>query len=684
MFENTVKVQFLKVPKICDQAFILASNSIDFLSRNLTGHDIENNLYIDPFDAEKDPFDLVHDYRRNHDSSYKKLCKNDQGDDGEVIHQEGSPGIFMAVEAEEVTMDLQSMKDVQGAVTKALEQEGFKVDSVAESQAGSDLIKNGASAETVLVLREGYVAIRTWHEQKYCAFDIHLWGSFEKHEAAKKAVVASVGGMEEKTSSYRIVAGGMFGVSTWKDDAKVHGPQMDKLCDRSDEPVRDAPIDPSTVVVAIEAGLRLVRDEQPIIAAVVCGNPEDCPTVALLEKNDKVDEVIVLSRCPNLTPGDEDLGQGLERVIACEKATLQTLQGSLNDEKQLGGIVVDGGASRLMGQMVLKILTDNKIGEARTLISPELIAIAIIDKEETESWKRNFLDGVLKEVIRMDPVFRTEILFNTTNSSMELGITASGDKHFIQHLTDTFASVQKESGLSVEIRRVHGGLWRPSTKTLMDDSEADHVYSHESYDHTAPMEQWRSQTPLAHQSLLQFETRPLQVGDHIVVTDEDDETFEGVIDLLNADETYFVKFEDGEYDDAVERVDIRKLYGSPNDKMLTAIQVKNALKNSLSSMPYRMMAEQADLEELTSAGDGSVLSTFWPGGSMLLIWDGRTHFDINLVTYFESSKLAQDLAIKLKEEIYGLETILLDEQPRGFGRAVNFRKDLKSMNPHWA
>jgi S-adenosylmethionine/arginine decarboxylase-like enzyme len=684
VFENTVQIHIEHVvPKICDQAFVLASNRIDFLSHNLTGHDIEDNLYIKPFDAENDFFDLVHDYRRNHDSGFMKLCKNDHEDDGGVLEQEGSTGIFMAVEAEEVTMDLHSMKDVQDAVIKALEKEGFKVDSIAESQHVSDLMES-ASAETVLVLREGYVAIRTWPEQNYCAFDIHLWSSFEKHDAAKTAVVASVGGMMENASSYRIVAGGMFGLSTWKDDAKVHGPQLDKLCDRSEPPARDAPIDPSTLEVALEAALRLTRDEDPVIAAVVCRDSEACATIDLLKKNDNVGQVVVLM-CPELKPGDELFQDGPEHAIACEKEILKTFKESLTDEKLLGAVVVDGGATRLMGQIVLKILTDSKSGNAKTLFSLELIAIATIDNEETESWKRNFLDEVRREVIRLDPVFRTEILLNTTDSSMELGITASGDEHFIQHLTDTFASVRKESGLSVEVRRFHGGLWRADTKTLMDDSEADYVYSHGSYDRTAPMEQWRSQTPLAHQSLLQFETRPLRVGDNIGVTfAEDEEMYEGVVELVNDDDTYYVKFVDGDFGDAVERIEIRKLHGSPNDEMLTATQVKDGLKLALSSMPLTKMAEQAYVEELTSTGDGSVLSAFWPGGSMLVMWDGRTHVDINLVTYFESSLLAQDFAINLQEAISGLETILLDEQPRGFGRVVNFRKDLKSLDPYWA
>jgi hypothetical protein len=53
--------------------------------------------------------------------------------------------------------------------------------------------------------------------------------------------------------------------------------------------------------------------------------------------------------------------------------------------------------------------------------------------------------------------------------------------HFIQHLADVLAGVEKGSGLSVEVRLLHGGLWRAKEKTLMEDSEADQVFSHESY-----------------------------------------------------------------------------------------------------------------------------------------------------------------------------------------------------------
>jgi hypothetical protein len=680
VFEHAVQIKYENVPKVCDQAFVLASNDIDFLTRNLTGHHVENNLYVEPWSPEHDKFGIVHDYQRNHDSDFKKLCKKSEKDDGEVIQQLGSPGIFMAVEVEEVTMNLLLSKDVQVAVVKALEHEGFKVDSVFKRAADSGYAAGSASDEIVLALREGYVAIRTWAEHKYCAFDIHLWSSFEKHEAAKKAVVASVGGKMETTSSYRIVAGGMFGVSTWKEDAKANGPQLNKICDPSEAPKRDGPLDPSTLEAALDAGLRLAHDEDPIIAAVVCGDSEACPTIDLLKKNDKVGQVIVL-KCPELKPGDGFFKDGPERFIACENEILKTLEGSLSRAKLLEALVLDGGASRMMGKIVLRVIS------ARKILAPNMLAIATIDNEETESWRRIFLNKIRLDIVVLDPVFRAEVLFNTTDHSLELGVTSSGDKHFIDRLVGIVADVEKESGLSVEIRQFNGGLWRADQKLLMKDKEADIVFSYNSYPQAAQMDQWNSQQPLGHQSLFQFETQPLEPGDRVyVILEQGSVRSEGVIRDVNADNTYIVKFIQDDTFDVVHRSDIRQLFGSPIDGILTRASVKTALENALSGMPYGVIRE-AEVFELTSAGDGSVLAAFWSGGGFIFMWDGRIHFDMNIFTFHESTKLPEDLALNLKEEIAGLTTILRDEQPRGYGRVVNFQKEMGNNErkvPHWA
>jgi S-adenosylmethionine/arginine decarboxylase-like enzyme len=681
VFEHTVQVKKHLIPKIGDQAFVLASNDFDFLDRNLTDHNLKNNIYMEPLSPDYDRFELVHDYRNNPNNSFKRLCKAEDEED-EVFEQEGSPGIFMAVEAEEVTTaDIGSIKDVQDAVTNALEGEGLKVDSVAQRTEATGF-PNSASGEIFLVLREGYVAIRTWPQHKYCAFDIHLWSAFEKHEAAKKAVIASVGGKMAAASAYRIVAGGMFGVSTWKEDAKGHGPQIHKICDPSEAPVRDAPTEPSTAKLALDTGLSLVHDDN-IVAAVVCEDKEACPTIELLKKNAKVSKVIILSACPDVTPTDEYSEEGRKRIVECEKGILKTIQDSVTDEKRLRAIVLDTGAKPLMGQILLRILS--KKSDAVDILDSDIIALATIEDQGAESWRRSFLDLFGKQVVTLDPVFRAEVMFNSTESSVELGISSSGDKLFMQLLVDTTTSVEKESGLAVEIREIHGGLWRPEPKRLMLDEDAEKLFSWESYDRTSPLEQWRSQQPLGHQTLFQLETRPLRRGDAVEVTDLDGKNM-GVVHQVHPDGKYRIRFHDGDVEDEVQRGDIRKVHGSPNTEIPPANYVKDAIKKAFSSMS----SMEIKVQDMTSTGDGCVMVAFWEQGSAIVVWDGRIHIDVNLITYFQNKKIPKELLAKMTSNLLSLELILHDEQPRGFGRVVNFQKNdavsgaRKLKDPLWA
>jgi hypothetical protein len=170
------------------------------------------------------------------------------------------------------------------------------------------------------------------------------------------------------------------------------------------------------------------------------------------------------------------------------------------------------------------------------------------------------------------------------------------------------------------------------------------------------------------------------LGDKVEVTfTEGYETYEGVVDWVNDDKTYCVKFDGGDIFDSVARSQIRKLYGSPNDEVLIAAQVKNALKHALAFVQDNTIG--GEQRYIVSAGDGCILIAFWPGGSILVMWDGRNHIDVNLFDFFG---LSEDFEMEFKQHTHGLETIFRDEQPRGFGRVVNFKRDLKAMNPLWA
>jgi S-adenosylmethionine/arginine decarboxylase-like enzyme len=682
----------------------VASHGIDLLRRNLTDHNIET-LYVDPLDVADDRLELVHDYRRNSDNKYKKMCKAHADEKEELITQQGSPGIFMVVEAEEVTMDLNSINHVQNAVSKTLEKAGFKVKSFAVRKESS-LLSESNNAETILVMREGYVAIRTWPEHNYCAFDIHLWSSFEKHDAAKKAVVTGVEGKMTTTSSYRIVAGGMFGVSTWKDDVKVHGPQIHQVCDQSSLPVRDAPMDIGTFELAIEAGLSLVLDEEKYVAAALCGDQGACRSIGLLEKNEKVGEVMPLYLCSDLTGDDQHSEDGRMRIIECERGILKSIQESLSDDKRLRVIIVDRSAPRLLVQMLLRIFIEGK--DNKNVLAPDIMVLTTIENE-SEGWKRNFLDKIRKDVVKVDPLFRAEVLFNTTASSMELGILSSGDESFMKDLIDMAENVEKKSNLALEIREIFGGLWRLNHRLKMPDEEAEEFFTHEDYDRTSPLEQWWSQQPVGHQTLFQFEARPLLVGDHVHAY------FRGVtasrcpvglITAVHNEDSYDITFiafaaEAFHYHKSLTRVgheihgtsvprnELRKVGGSPNnpkDEQLSEEKVMSALQYALSAIDPRAFSAP-EIHKLEVDGDGCLLVAYCSGGSVVLMWDGRIHIDVNLFTFSESSSAHDAFEQQLKTMLRSLEAILVDEQPRGFGRVVTFKEDLgigEREAPYWA
>jgi hypothetical protein len=66
------------------------------------------------------------------------------------------------------------------------------------------------------------------------------------------------------------------------------------------------------------------------------------------------------------------------------------------------------------------------------------------------------------------------------------------------------------------------------------------------------------------------------------------------------------------------------------------------------------------------------------------LWDGRSHIDINLFTYVEDVNLVDVFVDSFLELIPAYTTILRDEQPRGSGRVVSYRRDLDDVQvPHW-
>jgi len=91
-----------------------------------------------------------------------------------------------------------------------------------------------------------------------------------------------------------------------------------------------------------------------------------------------------------------------------------------------------------------------------------------------------------------------------------------------------------------------------------------------------------------------------------------------------------------------------------------------------------------EIEEFENVGDGCMFVAFWSGGSVVVVWDGRKHIDLNLFTYDENNRVATHFSRIFKLSMR-MKTVLHDEQPRGYGDVVNFLSDIEPRgDPHWA
>jgi S-adenosylmethionine/arginine decarboxylase-like enzyme len=676
LFNYAAQVHFYDVPVICSQVLVLGSYKNDFLYQVPKERNMTDFLFLKPLNETKDRYDFWHGYRRNH-TVPPKHCRQHGETDKVPIEQKTSPGILMILEVEDATGVLQPSEKVKDALVGVLEKEGLNVISTLMHTA------NDMGAVVLVILQEGYVVARPWPEHKYCAFDIHLWSRFDVQESVKRALIAVVGSSVGKSSSYRIVVGGIFGVKTWKADEKSRGPHGGThLCDDPASSLRQVPPDRNAINTVLEEILSLIKESDSMMA-VVCGQEsEPCESVEVVGKNGKVSKVVALYACPGIKSS-----AGYATMMACEKDISNMLEKAVTEEKKLGGIIIDSSAPLGMGQILHRILKSTR--NRKQMLSSDIMVVAVA-LDETRTWRHALLDRFRKDFVKYEPVFRAEVLFNSSDSSMELGIMSSGDDLFFDHLVNVTTSIEKVTGLVSDIQRIQGGLFK-----FRPDFDPQFSLPGD-YDQSSPLEQWSSQQPLGLQTIFQLEVQwfeELVVGDRIwSIFDQapfvPSNIFNGTVVAVNVDSTFDIHFDDGDEINGMERHLIHKLEPSqqkPDDKdlFLSAVQVKDALKHTLSLMTSENMTS-AELHEFLGIADGCILVALWSGGSAIILWDGRMHVDINLFTYAESATIASEFAYHFKLQIPMIRTVLRDVQPRGYGRVVNFLKDIEPRRkPHW-
>jgi len=368
VFQHTLQLHFYDVPVICSQALIFASNSIDFFSRAQTDHDVDIlwNKHLPKLGAngENTEYSAWHDYRYN--SAYKKICKednkdvhdNDQEDEDDMLQQTKSPGILMILDIEYVNT-IKSISHLVKEITNVLHDNigGLNVLSsrfhLSNNNENEDNDNDNSMA--TIIMKEGYIVARTWPQYNYVAFDIHLWSAFELIDTIKqhlKLILNSNDHTQTSSSSYRIVAGGIFGASNWKNDDKKRGPWLTQSCNdhddddhnsnnntyKEEDPVPVEELDVSSIIndmliddilfnSAVEESVSFITDHD-VKVLVVCGQQgTPCEAKQKLSNHEYVDEVIEMWTCSDIID-DNDMNHGeiAKQMDECETKAIEFLK----------------------------------------------------------------------------------------------------------------------------------------------------------------------------------------------------------------------------------------------------------------------------------------------------------------------------------------------------------------------
>lgn len=603
---------------------------------NYPVHDYDGvkNLYIQDQSNIADRYEYLHDY--HHNTTANRICSLETVEDEEK--QTRSPGILMIVEAENVSFDLSDTEQLATVLNQALETGGLHLISTSTSKKDA----SGVFSVTA-VMQEGYIIARAHPDRLYCGFDIHLWALFDKHEPVKASLLSGLQGTGT-VSAFRIVAGGVFGIDSWKDDEKKRGPRVVHACDEDVLPDRSGEVNPEHMRAALTESLSLIKTEggKSLIVIVLCGYKKktSCDAIDIVKKQRPKARVVPFWSCSDIENEFEQGAAG--RMRSCEAKVLAKLTENLSSKDggtleklvsfvsdsvtggpRYGALVVDSSVPYIFARIVYKVLRTKR---SKWFKQSQFTAIAVGSTSEQE-WQRHFMERFRTEVMVYDPSFRSETLFNSTDSFFELNVYSSGDFDFIGKHQKVLTSIEKKTGLVKDIRGIRGG---PFTKD--PDWKWSHFFLPEDYDQTGPLQQWQTQVPLGYQTIFQLEPK----------------------------------------------------LGSQVDLDLNPEHLKEAFQSAVEPK----LAQETETA-METVGEGCVVSAMWQGGNVVLLWDGRNHVDLNIYMSTENSTLAEEFVGEFNRQFKkSFDTVLRDQHPRGIGRVVNFKSDIYNQTneerPHWA
>jgi len=360
-----------------------------------------------------------------------------------------------------------------------------------------------------------------------------------------------------------------------------------------------------------------------------------------------------------------------------------------------------------------------------------------------DSWHKNLLDRIRTDIVKVRPAFVTEIIVRSsdTDKSMKIGIFSTGDKNYYSNLIKAVEEIEQQTHLKLEIQKVQDGVLN-----YFPDFEAPISVSNDDFDKSFANDQWKSQTPLGIQTILQFETLPyltsISVGESVLFQFKK-HIFDGAwqpvkVTHHNSDGTYNIiddygitrqkilrhalrKFETEEelnldlsvgdkilIDDVGEdfwyQGSILKVLGGDTYEvayyiegsnkifhrkhLMRMIEIFQHIRASPLSIPIVKEALESmrlfneTIKTYTYNEYAFITTGFWSQGRAILSCNGKNHIHLNLFTTEDKNEISDFFKNSLLKKIPHLSFQIRDEQPRGFGRVVNFQKDLLN-SPYW-
>eukprot|EP00588_Corethron_pennatum_P033048 CAMPEP_0194346934 /NCGR_PEP_ID=MMETSP0171-20130528/105705_1 /TAXON_ID=218684 /ORGANISM="Corethron pennatum, Strain L29A3" /LENGTH=1039 /DNA_ID=CAMNT_0039114119 /DNA_START=132 /DNA_END=3250 /DNA_ORIENTATION=+ len=729
--QYSVDLEVMDMPVFCQQSIKMLSNSVDFMTAEPIDHGVER-IIVKPGVTKKDSnkFDSWWNYHRNiqHTLKERKAMTVDPSNN--------SQGIMLVLEAEETTLSLDSLTDLNDTLTKFLEGEDLTV-----------LSSLSFKKETLFIaLKEGYVTLRSWQEHKYCAFDLVLWSSFDKLDTIKDGLVGTVGA--ELTSSYKISISGMKGVAA----AEIPKFPAGNNSNSSAKAGQHTP-----VLTAFELGdlnailketISVVQIADPITLILCPEGEKPCQSLEAL----KDVETKVLLTCAS--------GEDTKRDAACENTTFHFMK-SATSKSKITAIVIDPAVPSKMGKILKRVLQNPQTSEE--LLAAQFVLLAP-GLDSYGPWYKSLFEWFRTDLAKISPSHHAKVLFSspTRSGKLRMGIFSAGNADFYSLLVDLTEKCESKYGLKTEIPRVLDG--KPKKMTCFNPP---FVAKESTYDRSTAESQWESQNPLGMQTVSQFESPlwPLSVGDSVlggesqnplgmqtvsqfesplwplsvgdsVLGSIDDEAMSGRwypanITAKNPDNTFDLTYTNGEESTDVERQFIRKLdfagdltieevvfvrkvgvdfdffyFGTVLKKMQNKkykVHIKNdigliddivdqkdiayiSVPSKVSCTTLKAMLQKAvastdstgeDKLEVQGAGDGCIATALWSKGSAVASWDGGDHINLNLFT-FEEDKQIHEKVVETFMMNSSFGRVFQNQHPRGSGRVVNFKQEMNS------